>query len=158
MNAERENGRERFLRAIAEFVPAERVAEVHLFPPMQQGGLETGVAVIAAYPAVLDAGGPPESQDANNLPSLHHQSSAPAIAATLHRLIVYRACYRWMRKGPDRGRWEVEVTEEADAPLDAVGNVVRGVYRRAGSGSEPERLSADAFRVVVSDEPWTRGR
>ncbi len=40
----------RFLKAIAERLPAERVAEVHLFPPMRQGGAETGVAVIAVEP------------------------------------------------------------------------------------------------------------
>ncbi|MGI9077339.1 MAG: hypothetical protein ACR2G6_08425 [Gemmatimonadaceae bacterium] len=158
MNAACESGRERFLRAIAELVPAERVAEVHIFPPMLQGGQETGVAVIAAYPLILEAGPPPESQDTDNVPALHDQSGEPAITSTLDRLVVYRACYRWTRKGPDRGRWEIEVTEEADAPLGAVGNVVRGVYRRAGSGSEPERLPGDAFRAVVSDEPWTPGR
>lgn len=203
MNGGHEDVRERFLRAIAERLPPERVAEVHLFPPMQQGGQETGVAVIAAYRAVpaleaaamdsgtaasgysrpaerlddssthrldsgllgdfnvpetVGAGPPPESQDTDNLHVLSNQSSAPASVSALDRLTVYRACYRWMRKGPDRGRWEIEVTEEADAPLGAVGNVVRGVYRRAGSGSEPERLSSAAFRAAVSDEPWKTGR
>ncbi|MBC7790491.1 MAG: hypothetical protein H7Z74_11135 [Anaerolineae bacterium] len=190
MNAEREDGRARFLRAIAEIVPTERIAEVHLFPPMVQGGEETGVAVIAAYPVVAAAGVsvgdaeapaasglssvtergeessianpggalPPDFQDTDLLSGAHHQSTASATISPADRHVVYRACYRWTRKGPDRGRWEIEVTEEADAPLGAVGSVVRGVYRRAGSGSEPERLSADAFRTAVSDEPWKHGR
>jgi len=64
--------RERFLREIAGRIPAERIAEVHLFRPMRRGATETGVAVIAAVPeevagaaadaaagAVLD----PESQE-----------------------------------------------------------------------------------------------
>ena len=42
--------RERFLREIAERIPAERIAEVHLFRPMRRGATETGVAVIAAIP------------------------------------------------------------------------------------------------------------
>jgi hypothetical protein len=37
----------RFVRAILERLPAERVVELHLFPPLRQGGAETGVAVIA---------------------------------------------------------------------------------------------------------------
>jgi hypothetical protein len=39
---------ERFLKAVAGQVPLDRVAEVHLFPAMKQGGVETGIAVIAA--------------------------------------------------------------------------------------------------------------
>jgi len=39
---------ERFLKAVAGHVPLDRVAEVHLFPSMKQGGVETGIAVVAA--------------------------------------------------------------------------------------------------------------
>ena len=46
---------QRFLRAIAERVPKERVVEVHLFPAIRQGGVETGVAVVAEQPVVADA-------------------------------------------------------------------------------------------------------
>jgi len=42
--------RERFLREIAGRIPADRIAEVHLFRPMRRGATETGVAVIAAIP------------------------------------------------------------------------------------------------------------
>ena len=41
---------QRFLRAIAERVPTEQVVELHLFPPIRQGGVETGVAVVAEDP------------------------------------------------------------------------------------------------------------
>ena len=41
---------QRFLRAIAERVPKEQVVEVHLFPAIRQGGVETGVAVVAERP------------------------------------------------------------------------------------------------------------
>src|SRR4051794_36718313 len=40
--------RERFLRAITGVIPAERVIEIHFFAPIRQGGVESGVAVIAA--------------------------------------------------------------------------------------------------------------
>jgi hypothetical protein len=43
---------ERFLRAVLERVDAPRVAELHLFPAIRRGAVETGVAVIAV---ALDA-------------------------------------------------------------------------------------------------------
>ena len=50
---------ERFLRDIAERIGLHSVDEVRLFPPLRQGGVETGVAVVAALPlppeAVLSA-------------------------------------------------------------------------------------------------------
>ncbi|HSJ64743.1 MAG TPA: hypothetical protein VK922_12685 [Gemmatimonadaceae bacterium] len=70
------------------------------------------------------------------------------------RLVVYRAVYRWTRKGPDRGRWEVDVTAEADAPLQAVSDVVRGVQRRAGEDDEPELITPEVLRIALSDRPW----
>jgi hypothetical protein len=42
--------RERFLREITERVPADRIAELHLFRPLRRGATETGIAVIAAQP------------------------------------------------------------------------------------------------------------
>ena len=44
--------RTRFLAAIAAQVPIERIAEVHLFPAIRQGGMESGVAVIAVERAL----------------------------------------------------------------------------------------------------------
>jgi hypothetical protein len=126
--------RRRFLLAIAEHVPPERVDEVRLFRPLRQGGQETGVAVIAVEP---------------DAPADELASSA------LSRHIVYSARYRLLLKGPDRGRWEASVTAEADAPLAAVEAVVRGVLRRAGEDEEPERLTGDAFRQALTPDPWT---
>ena len=106
--------RTRFLREIAARIPASRVTELHLFPPMRQGGIETGVAVIAL------AGDDDSST----------------------RQTVYTATYRLTLKGPDRGKWEATLQAEADAPLLAVSAVVRGVQRRSGDELEPERLTA----------------
>jgi hypothetical protein len=52
-------------------------------------------------------------------------------------------------KGPDRGKWEVEVKAEADAPLVTVDLVVQGVMKRAGEAFEPEKLTASEFRTIV---------
>lgn len=119
------NARERFLIAIADVVAAERLAEVHLFPPIRQGQIETGVAVIAAEPE-----GAEDGRD---------------------RHVVFSARYRWTRKGPDRGKWESEVVAEADAPLVTVDAVVRGVQQRANEAVEPDRLSGDEARALITD-------
>ncbi|MEO8194031.1 MAG: hypothetical protein ABI681_09270 [Gemmatimonadales bacterium] len=110
---------ERFLRDIAQTVGAEYVETVHLFPPIRQSGVETGAAVIAASVPLQE------------------------------RHTVYSASYRHTLKGPDRGKWEVEVTAEADAPLITVDVVVQGVVKRAGEQFEPERLSGSEFRFIV---------
>jgi len=45
--------RERFLRTITAQVSPDRIAEIHFFQPIKQGGAESGVAVVAAYPDVV---------------------------------------------------------------------------------------------------------
>ncbi|HEX2716766.1 MAG TPA: hypothetical protein VHM67_03745 [Gemmatimonadaceae bacterium] len=104
--------RTRFLREIAARVPIERVSEVHLFSPMRQGGMETGVAVVAVAP---------DSEEG--------------------RHTVYTATYRLTLKGPERGKWEAAMVPEGEAPLLTVDEVVRGVQRRAGDDAGTERLS-----------------
>lgn len=118
---------ERFLKEIADKVGVDAVEEIHLFPPIRQGGVETGAAVIAA--------GAPIGE----------------------RHTVYSASYRLTLKGPDRGKWEVEVTAEADAPLLAVIDVVHGVMKRAGEQFEPERLSGAELRSIVGDPDIAAG-
>lgn len=76
----------------------------------------------------------------------------PARAAA-PRYTVYTARYRHTLKGPDRGKWEASVTEEADAPLLTVDAVVRGVSRRSGEADETVRLSGDEFRAALPITP-----
>ena len=73
------------------------------------------------------------------------------------RRTVFRARYRLALKGTERGKWEMDITEEADAPTVTVDEVVRGVLQRAGDEEEPERLSASDLRTLVADEPWSSG-
>src|SRR5689334_15587853 len=42
--------RERFAKAILAQVQGERIVEIHFFQPIKQGGVESGVAVLAALP------------------------------------------------------------------------------------------------------------
>ena len=143
--------RDRFLAAIAAQLPAERIAEVHLFPAIRQGGMESGVAVIAVEPvgaagagaADADDGETPYADDAE-LP----EADAPPAEAP-RRYTVFSARYRHTLKGPDRGKWETSVIEQADAPLLTVDAVVRGVQRRSGDVDEIVRMSGDEVRAVL---------
>lgn len=145
---------ERFLRDIADRIGVSAVDELRLFPPLRQSGVETGLAVVAAIPL------PPE-------PEHVHDDEEPPAALTesagdeflpieeedreiiVHRHTVFTARYRHTLKGPDRGKWEVELQAEADAPLVTIDAVVRGVMKRAGDPFEPERISGTAFRTIV---------
>jgi hypothetical protein len=182
MNAETQT---RFLAAIAKQLPADRVIEAHLFAAIRQGGMESGIAVIALErePVVsLDVDGgyvPPaaiaEAAELETVESVavHDQladesafvtdetvareapyldeplgeDSGPPTAVS--RYTIYSARYRYTLKGLDRGKWEVAVTEEADAPLLTVDAVVRGVQRRSGDAGEVIRLSGDEFRAAL---------
>ena len=193
---------QRFLRVIAERIGAERVVELHLFPGIRQGGLESGVAVVAARqptPPTAEADQAPEPTEGDDAPPAT-EDAASAMEAQLvddaelddspyadsadaglaievealveelsldgndddaaspiapERLTVYSAHYRLTIKGPDRGKWDADVVAEADAPLDTVDAVVRGVQRRAGEVGDAERFTGDAFRAARASPGWT---
>lgn len=151
----------RFLAGIAAQVPADRVAEVHLFGAIRQGGQESGVAVIAVQlpgdertsgRAESDAGAPDDAlpDDASTDDALPQDYVSIADVMPT-RYTVYTARFRHTLKGPERGKWELAVTEEADAPLLTVDAVVRGVSRRSGEADETIRLSGDEFRAALPE-------
>jgi hypothetical protein len=112
--------RERFLKAIAAQVAPERIAEIHFFPPIKQGGVESGVAVVVEN-----------------------------VSPDAPRMVVYSARYRLTLKGPDRGKWETNMVAEADAPLVAVDAVVRGVQRRSGDVDDATKMDGDEVRAAL---------
>ena len=157
--------------AIAAALPPERFIELHFFAPIRQGGVESGVAVIAAHPEIVAepimADAPPiEEPEDDELPDVEQLSAIDELAdpddlshiedeiaaepeAPPRRYTVYAAKYRLVLKGPDRGKWDCSVVAEADAPLVTVETVVRGVQRRSGDAEEPERMSGDEARDYV---------
>ena len=151
---------ERFLREIADRVGLDSVDEVRLFPPIRQAGIETGVAVVAAIPLPAD---PEHAHVAEEPPEALTESAGDEFLPIededreiiVHRHTVYTARYRHTLKGPDRGKWEVDVQAEADAPLVALDQVIRGVMKRSGEAFEPEKISASAFRTIVEGTPPT---
>lgn len=220
---------ERFLRAVIAEVPLELIEELHLFSPLRQGTVETGIAVLAARKAApvveeqlelaeeqqAAAADAPEAVTAEATePEAEEQQTAiaespeaeaaeqqtaiaaeveaiepeagvaeaegaepaveaPAVEATdveaaevpaaavsprplsTQRHTVFTARYRYVIKGPERGKWEASLKAEADAPLITVETVVRGVQRRAGEESEIVRYSAAqiarALRVPLAN-------
>lgn len=257
---------ERFLRAILAKVPLNRVEELHLFSPLRQGTVETGIAVVAARvvlpdvpdaeddvmseleleleagsevyadddldvdssvdasvdaavdaevdatvevsvdaeveaeeDVVVDASVDAESDDAidedvvmdgalehaaefiaedddddspyaDEPPTVRVVSRDATVAASVDeadeeldevatvprvRHTVYTARYRLIVKGPERGKWEIDVVDEADAPLLTVETVVRGVQRRAGEETATVRYDArqlaKALRIPASE-------
>ena len=159
--------RARFLTAIAAQLPVERIVEVHLFAAIRQGGMESGVAVVAVERPVADVAdrarrrrrGSCEAGQSTTLTWMSNRNgrSTPCDDRTRpsppcrapRRYTVFSARYRHTLKGPDRGKWETSVTEEADAPLLTVDAVVRGVQRRSGDVDEIVRLTGDELRAAV---------
>ena len=131
------DARERFLREIGARLPRERVSELHLFPPMRHGGMETGVAVVAVAPAFTD---------------VEVGTGAP-LSDGPPRHTVYTATYRHTLKGPERGKWEVALHPEAEAPLPSLDAVVRGVQRRAGDDGAMERIHGEELEQLLAPAP-----
>ena len=159
---------ERFLREVAARLPTDRVAEVHLFPALRQGAVESGVAVVAVEPpadaapavgapsetrATIDATAPAPPESPHEAPDGRVEPRAPRGDGPAGRLTIYSASYRLTIKGADRGRWETSVAAEADAPLVTLEAVVRGVRHRAGDDADTERLSGDEFRAALAGPP-----
>lgn len=151
---------QRFLKEIAERVNGGRVAELRLYPTLRVGQVESGVAIVAAMAdkvaepvATLADGTSPEAVVVEEpaLADVAFQERTPA--AGPERLSILTAHFRHTVKGPDRGKWEFTLMHDADAPIETIENVVRGVARRAGEDGEPELLSGDDFQRALT-EPW----
>ena len=142
---------QRFLKAIAERVNGGNVAELRLYPTVRVGPIESGVAIVATREPMpvevaveeITAGGVLEGDE------VRIASSQP------DRLSILTAHFRHTVKGPDRGKWEFSMVHDADAPIETVENVVRGVARRAGEDGEPELLSANDFQRALTEPWWT---
>lgn len=132
---------QRFLKAIAERVNGAQVAEVRLYPTVRVGPVESGVAIVA----MADGG----------RGMVEGGLEAPSTDMPSDRLPILTAHFRHTVKGPDRGKWEFAMVHDADAPIETVESVVRGVARRAGEDGEPELLSGDDFQRALTEPWWT---
>ena len=131
---------QRFLKEIAERVTTAGVAELRLYPTVRVGPIESGVAIVA----MADGGGP-----------MADEAVVPTPIPAHDRLSIHTAHFRMTVKGPDRGKLEFAMVHDADAPIETVESVVRGVARRAGEDGEPELLSGDDFQRAIVEPWWT---
>jgi hypothetical protein len=132
---------ERFLKAIAGRVPLERVAEIYLFPPIRQGGVEAGLAVIAAEPetaepspaaaalAAIDAPAPNALADASATAEADASGAASGSAGDAASDLAV-----------DAGLPDVDGSLEGFADLPPVDG------REAGRGPRPRRRSMGRHR------------
>ena len=140
---------QRFLKDIADRLQGGRIEELRLYPTVRVGPIESGVAIVALdQPADVE----PEAEQAPV--EVAEAPVAPEISDR-SRLSIHTAHFRHTVKGPDRGKWEFTMVHDADAPIETVESVVRGVARRAGEDGEPELLSADDFRDAITKPWWT---
>ena len=144
---------QRFLKAIAERVASASVAELRLYPTVRVGPIESGVAIIATNESGDGGRATGESATGESV------DEAPPVVVhnpNYHsRLSIHTAHFRMTVKGPDRGKWEFAMVHDADAPIETMESVVRGVARRAGEDGEPELLSGDDFQRAIVEPWWT---
>ncbi|HEY5219083.1 MAG TPA: hypothetical protein VIJ16_04700 [Gemmatimonadaceae bacterium] len=133
--------RERFIVDVTGQMPGAEIFEMHFFSPRRVAGVESAVAVIAARVPVV----PPLADSPEAAEPVESVEAAPS-----DRYTVFSATYKHTLKGPDRGKWEVSVKAEADAPLVTVDQVVRGVQRRAEDAEIVDRLTGDEVRAVAA--------
>ena len=142
---------QRFLKAIAERVTGDTVTEIRLYPTVRVGPIESGVAIVATKePMPVAVAEEQVSADGDlTVDEVRIASARP------DRLSILTAHFRHTVKGPDRGKWEFTMVHDADAPIETVESVVRGVARRSGEDGEPELLSATDFQKALTEPWWT---
>ena len=142
---------QRFLKAIAERVTGDNVTEIRLYPTVRVGPVESGVAIVATKEPMPVAVAEEQVSAEGDLPV----EEIRIATARPDRLSILTAHFRHTVKGPDRGKWEFTMVHDADAPIETVESVVRGVARRSGEDGEPELLSATDFQKALTEPWWT---
>lgn len=112
----------------------------------------------AAAPENEDAtDGSPETMalgDILALPSPQDGEAPIPVTTDTRRLAILTARYKLTVRGPDRGRWDMDVVHEADAPLVTLDRVIKGVVRRSGLEAEPQTYSARSLREALDAPAW----
>ena len=142
---------QRFLKAIAERVTGDNVTEIRLYPTVRVGPIESGVAIVATKEPMPVA----VAEEQVTAEGDFVADEIRITSAYPDRLSILTAHFRHTVKGPDRGKWEFMMVHDADAPIETVESVVRGVARRAGEDGEPELLSAADFNKALTEPWWT---
>ncbi|MBC7897568.1 MAG: hypothetical protein H7066_19265 [Cytophagaceae bacterium] len=133
-------------------VTAEGVADLGIAPVADASDIavELSAAPILADAIELDA---EETIALGDILALPSPGGTPHVVGP-HRLEILCARYKLVFKGPERGKWDLEIMHQADAPLDTLDRVISGVVRRAGEESEPERFSRESLRTSLDAPVW----
>lgn len=115
-------------------------------------GIEAPNAPPADGPLPVEEPGRPTDAPRSPVPP---DDARPAPASVRSRFSILTAHYRLTLKGPDRGKWEFALVHDADAPLEALEQVARGVARRVGEAGEPEHLAGAEVQRAVAEPWWT---
>ena len=152
---------ERFLRAVLTRVPLDLVVEMHLFPPIRRGTLETGVAVIAtALPpepllvvaasddeaaTASDAGWPVESHDADAITAdvVDPHAAMPDTGGVPAAQTAMTETETTGDAGINTG-----INSEIGAGIDA--GIITGISTESDAGSDAERNSDHGARTMPS--------
>jgi hypothetical protein len=102
--------------------------------------------------ALASEHGPSETFQHDDLFAAASSAAAETVVrnARAYRLRILTASYRLTVKGVERGKWIFDAQEEADAPLDAVEAVLRGVRHRSTEPADPELVSRDMMVHLVA--------
>ena len=135
-------------------VSAEGIVDVEVPLPSDDGEAE-----VERAPAILAddafAEEPVETVALGDILALPEPDSAAGSNGP-KRLAILCARYKLIFKGPERGKWDLEIMHQADAPLDTLDRVISGVVRRAGEESEPERFSRESLRSSLDAPAWAQ--
>lgn len=119
-------------------------------------GVSVDVRPAAAGDVNASADMTAQSDESESVPDSIAADEGLSLRPQVKRYSVLAARYRLTLKGPERGAWDFEITHEADAPLETVERVARGVARRSGDVGQPEHLSASDIRATLA-QPWWSG-
>lgn len=138
------------------------VATEGIAPPAGATDDEAGETEVELAPPIVadEASGdePAESVALGDILALPAPDGADSVggAAGPRRLEILCARYKLVFKGPDRGKWDLEIMHQADAPLDTLDRVIAGVVRRSGEESEPDRFSRESLRASLDAPAWAQ--
>ncbi len=126
---------ERFFRALLLHVPIDRIEELHLFSPLRQGGVETGIAVIAAREVIVPPPVPTLELTLDGAPAdaASVDSVAPVVAPVVASL---------------EGARDAEAVPEVDAASDV--DVAPGIDTTFDMNAAPE---VDEPSPYADEEP-----
>lgn len=112
------DARERFVLEIAKVLAPERIVEAHLFAPLRQGQIETGVCVLAALPEGADPlPSAEESEVAHESTNGSHESAGAQGEHLLSEEAEHRNDDQAGSAASDTG--EASETTESAAPVAA---------------------------------------